>query len=289
MTTACAAKVTAPDTPTPTQMTIITATLPPTQTPRPSSTPEAATATAPFVPAEGQTTSQLNVRSAPSADSEQLGTIDSLASVQIVGKDPTSGWWMIVYPQSPSGTGWVTAQYVQVSDSTNVPVVGMQPPAAQNVGETVAGSTVEAGSAAAPSPDSSPVLATAFMDGDSIQSAAISMKLLRPATRSFNYSSDISFPDGDTEDWVRFTLEGQTGQQISVSVVLNCSGSGALKVELIQNSALLQGWDNIGCGQTNQLQLYLFAGAPYDLHLLPSQANTSVSYIAYTVIVQLLQ
>ena len=115
------------------------------------------------------------------------------------------------------------------------------------------------------------------------------MRLQRSAMRSFNYSSDISFPDGDTEDWVRFTLEGQAGQQITVSVVLNCSGSGALEVELIQNSVLLQGWDNIACGQASQLQLYLFAGAPYDLHLLPSRNNSALSYIAYTVIVQLSQ
>ena len=125
--TACSAEVTVPDTPTPTPLLIITATLPPTQTPRPSPTPEPATPTVPVAPAEGQTISQLNVRSAPSAESDLLGTVQIFANVQIVGKDPTSGWWMIVYPASPTGTGWVTAQFVQVSDPSNVPVIGAQP------------------------------------------------------------------------------------------------------------------------------------------------------------------
>ena len=130
--TACSAEVTVPDTPTPTPLIIITATLPPTQTPLPSLTPEPATATVAVAPAEGQTISQLNVRSAPSAESDLLGTVEIFANVQIVGKDPTSGWWMIVYPASPTGTGWITAQFVQVSDPSNVPVIGAQPQVGTN-------------------------------------------------------------------------------------------------------------------------------------------------------------
>jgi hypothetical protein len=288
---ACAADVTVlePPTPTPTQMFIITATLPPTQTPLPSPTPEPATATPIPALAEGQTTSRLNVRSAPSADSEQIGTVENAVNLQIVGKDPTSGWWLIVYPESPTGMGWVAAQFVQVADPFDIPVINPQTPVAENapIGEAAPG--VETEAPGVPSQTPTPISAVAYPDGDSLQSPAVSMDLLRSSVRSFNYSSDLSIPDGDAEDWVQFTLVGNTGQQIMVSVVLDCSGNSALNVELIQNNALLQGWENITCGQRSQLQLYLYAGAPYNLRLFPAQENSSLNYVAYSVIVQLLR
>ena len=289
LSTACSAEVSAPDTPTATEVIIITATLPPTQTPPPSPTLEPATATVPVAPAEGQTISQLNVRSAPSADGDLLGSVEIFAKVQIVGKDPTSGWWMIAYPGSPTGTGWITAQFVQVSDSSGVPVIGGKPQATENVPIGAAGTTVEAGGAETPSPPAAQNLATAYSDGDSYQSPAVSITLSTASVKSFNYSSDISSPEGDAEDWIQFLLGGQSGQQSMVSVVLDCSGSSPVNIGLIQNNVLLQGWDNVPCGQTNQLQLSLFAGAPYTLHLSPAQGSSTLNYVAYTVIVQLMK
>jgi len=293
--TACSAEVTIPDTPTPTPLIIITSTLPPTQTPRPSPTLEPATATVAVAPVEGQTISQLNVRSAPSAESDLLGSIQIATKVQIVGKDPTSGWWMIVYPESPTGSGWVTAQFVQVTEPQDVPVISAGAQATGNslgtadTPEAEAGPTVEAGNAAVTSPAPTIMLATAYPDGDSTQSPAVSITLSKTSVRSFNYSSDISSPEGDAEDWVQFILDGKFGQQMTVAVILNCSGSSPLNVELIQNNSTLQGWNEIACGQPSQLQLYLYAGSPYYLRLTPAQGNSSINYVAYTVTVQLSQ
>ncbi len=289
----CSAKATVPDTPTPTPLIIITATLPPTQTPPPSPTLAPPTATPIVAPAEGQTISQLNVRSAPSADSTLLGTVEIFAKVQIVGKDPTGGWWLILYPQSPNGTGWVTAQYVQATNVQNVPVIsgGSQSPGnapgTAIVPAAGAGPTVEVGSVAVPSPAPGPALAIAFPDGDSVQSPAASISLSKVSVRSFNYSSDISFPQGDPEDWVQFQIEGKLGQQADVSVIISCSGSGTLNVELVQNNSVLQGWQNIACGPPGQLLLSLFAGSSYYLHLFPSQANDTLNYVNYTLAVTL--
>jgi len=290
--TGCSTKTTIADTATPTSQLIITATLPPTLTPRPSPTLAPATATVPVTPADGQTTSQLNVRSGPTADSDQLGTINIFAKVQIVGKDSTSGWWMILYPESPTGTGWITAQFVQVPDSSGVPVIKPPP---QLTGSVSTASDIPEGEGPTPEPENgsvsspvpTPILATAFPDGDSAQSPGVSITLSAAATRSFNYSSDISTPEGDAEDWVQFLLSGQTGQQTTVAVMLDCSGSSDMNLELIQNNVLLQAWDNIACGQVSQLQLFLFVGAPYSLRLYPAQGNSSLNYVAYTVMVQL--
>jgi hypothetical protein len=291
---ACKPEAVVPDLPTPTPPAIITATLPPTHTPRPSATPEPPTPTVPVAPVEAQTISQLNVRSAPSAESDLLGQLPIYTVVQIVGKDPASTWWMIVYPESPSGTGWITAQYVLVTMSTdNVPVFRDQALPAGNAPETVpspevgAGSTVVAGSGAGSSPAPTLSLAAAFPDGDSAQAPAVSIALTKASVRSFNYSSDLSAPEGDPEDWVQFRLDGPSGQETVVSVTVNCTGSGALSVELMQNTSVLQGWQDMTCGQPRQLILNLFVGAPYYLHIAPMQANTIQKYINYTLIVSL--
>ena len=291
--TACSAEPPVPDTPTPTPLLFITATLPPTQTPRPSATPEPPTATVPVQPVEGQTISQLNVRSAPSAESDLLGTIQIATKVQIVGKDPTGSWWMIAYPDSPTGKGWVTAQFVQASNTENVAVFNAQAQSAESAPGTnndpvaEAGPTAEPGSVTAPSPAPGLTLATAYQDGDSAEAPAVSITLSKTSVRSFNYSSDVSSPQGDSEDWVQFKISGEQGQPATVAVVFNCTGSGALSVELIQNNSHLQGWDNMTCGHPNQLILSLFVGAPYSLHISPSQANNLQTYINYTLMVTL--
>ncbi len=288
---ACSPETLPSDTPTPTLL-IITATLPATQTPRPSTTPEPPSPTAPVDPVEGQTTSQLNVRSSPSAESEQLGSVQIFQKVQIVGKDPSGTWWLIVFPDSPTGTGWITAQFVQVTGTEDVPVFNDPAqgtngtPLAVTTAETGADPTVEPGSTAAPaaaSPQPSQALASAFEDGDSAQAPAVSIALSKASVRSFNYNSDLSSPQGDPQDWVQFRLDGPAEQPVTVSVVFNCTGSGAWSVELIQNNAVLQGWQDLTCGRPSQLLLNLFVGAPYTLHLAPAQENDIQKYINYTL------
>jgi hypothetical protein len=126
-------------------------------------------------------------------------------------------------------------------------------------------------------------LATAFEDGDSSQSPAVSIKLSKTSVRSFNYNSDISSPAGDPEDWVQFSLEGPAEQPVTVSVILTCTGSGAFSVELVQNNSTLQRWQDITCDQPRQLILNLFVSAPYTLHLSPAQPNDAPKYINYTL------
>lgn len=289
---ACKAHTPPPPSPTPTIF-LITATLPPTQTPRPSPTPPPATPTQPPQPVTGQTTSQLNVRSAPSAESALLGTVYMFASVQIVGQDASGNWYLIQFPESPSGTGWITAQYVQVNGALEVPVIAAQPqPTAADAQAASPPPIAEAGPSSGPeagsTPSSLPVSQSpAAADNDSAQSPAVNIILSAAQTRAFQFSSDISSPQGDADDWVQFTLSGQAGQPGNVSVMLQCTGSGPLAVELIQAGVRLQAWNDIPCGQVSQLILNLFAGSPYTLHLLTGQGGSGLHYAAYTVTVSL--
>jgi uncharacterized protein YraI len=111
---------------TPTPLTRIS-TLPVASTPVPSVTATGLSArpTAPLAtPAEGVTSTQVNVRSEPSTASKVLGIIPANTRVEIIGKDPGEGWWQINYPQGVDGKGWVTEEYVTTTIEPDVPSVG---------------------------------------------------------------------------------------------------------------------------------------------------------------------
>ncbi|MFT3893434.1 MAG: SH3 domain-containing protein [Anaerolineales bacterium] len=121
--TGCGIKTARDVTPTPTRI-FITATFLPTFTPIPSETPVPNLPTPTVVPVQGIASTQLNVRAQPSTTGQVLGILAANATVQIVGKDPGGNWWQILYPASPDGLGWVTAQYVTVTGTPDVPVIG---------------------------------------------------------------------------------------------------------------------------------------------------------------------
>ena len=102
---------------------MITATRPVFQTPAPSETflPPAT-----VVPVDGATSTQVNVRTEPSTSGTVLGIIPANTRIEITGKDPGGNWWQINYPHPDAvdGKGWVTAQYVTVAGTPQVPVVG---------------------------------------------------------------------------------------------------------------------------------------------------------------------
>ncbi len=365
---ACAPAEPPPPTATDTPL-FFTATLPPTLTPRPSPTPAPPTGTPPVTPVEGQTTTQLNVRSAPSAASETLGMVTIFSKVQIVGKDQDGGWWMILFPESPTGVGWITSQYVQVGADPDVPVIGA-PPAAGPTGAAPApaggsgdasGSVIEsvnvrsgpgtdynavgmvqAGeqvgltgkdpvgawlqiafpggpdgkgwiSAAflqaqgveglpiisesgqvlgtgtpAPQPAGpAPTVLPAAPDNDSAADPAASLTLSTAELRSFEYSSDLSAPQGDPEDWVGFRIGGTSGQAATVSVAVTCSGNARLHLELLAGTSQLGAWQDLPCDQPSQVLLSLFSGTSYTLHLLPADSGGALAYVSYRLTVTL--
>lgn len=284
--TACiAAPETPTSTPTPTQIYIITATLPSTQTPIPTQTPAPTATPAPFVPIEGQTTSQLNVRLSPSAASEQVGTLQIFDKMQIIGKDQSNNWWMIDFPASPSGRGWITMQFVQVTvDTSSVPVIDAS---VQGTSDAPIAETNPTEGVGVPTAEPTPVYATAPDDGDSVEAPAINLTLSKDSVSYLDHSSDISSPEGDASDWIRFQFDGKTEEERIVTVVVSCFGSSKLNMELVQNGVTLQSWQDMQCSLPHQLQLYLYVSAPYYLHLSPAQGNTALNYISYDLSVQL--
>jgi uncharacterized protein YraI len=120
----------------------VTATLPPTITPKPTSAPLPPSPTATVEPVPGTVTLQINVRAGPSVSEASLGLLSVFDKVQIVGKDSSGAWFQILYSKSPSGTGWVTAQYILTSAAGDVPVVSGSVPATPPSGATSSSANV---------------------------------------------------------------------------------------------------------------------------------------------------
>ena len=78
------------------------------------------------IPVDGATSTQVNVRAEPSTASPVLGIIPANTRIEIIGKDPGGNWWQINYPhpEAVGGKGWVTAQYITVAGTPEVPVIG---------------------------------------------------------------------------------------------------------------------------------------------------------------------
>ena len=338
---------------------IITATLPATAIPSATLTPVPPTATATTVPVEGMTTTQVNVRATPSTAGTQLQILPPFAKVQIVGKDADEHWYMILYPDAPEGTGWVTAQYVNIIQGKDkIPVVGGVPTQALSPNETpgssasgvvvqqvnvrkgpgtdfdaigtlepqdvvvltgqdpsgmwlqiqyssgpdgfgwvaaafieatgaegipIIGSSGEVVGTGTPLPTPAvltPTPGAAIEDNDSAQAPAASADLSASGTRTLIYSSDLSAPQGDRQDWVAFTPHS-----MGVLVSLSCTGNSGLAVELSQNGTIVPEWPAIGCDQTRAAELG--AGSAYLLRISILPDHLTSAYVHYSLRVEL--
>ncbi len=262
---------------------IITATLPPTPIPPPTLTPVLPTPSPTLAPVTGTTSTQLNVRGDPSTSGALLGMIGPFAKVQIVGKDSSGKWYQIIYPQGKDGKGWIIAQYVQVDNPTAIPTIAdaatPSPTEAPNSPAPNATGTMQTNETTAPTIiplTITPTLIPAPQDGDSAQSPAVNVTFSPSGTRSLIYSSDVSAPQGDAEDWIQFTPYGT-----SVIINLTCTGSGILNVSLQQNGTPVQSWNGALCGATQQVNVS--AGQAYLMSLSAETGSGQLEYIHYTL------
>lgn len=104
----------------------VTAVLPPSPVPLPTQTLPPPTPAPTIQPIDGTTTTQVNVRVETSTASESLGTIPQFSKVQIIGRDSSTSWYQIIYADSPTGTGWLRAEYVRGDAAAEIPVVASE-------------------------------------------------------------------------------------------------------------------------------------------------------------------
>jgi uncharacterized protein YraI len=327
---------------------VVTSTLPPSPTSKPSETPLPPPPTGTVVPAAGTTSTQVNVRVEPSTSSEVVGIIPENTNVEIIGKDPGGNWWLIKYPQggqAPEGEGWVTAEFVVTAGEPAVPVVGgagVNPNGdnmaiiqqqlnvrsgpgtnfnaigalnAQDVvtltGKDAGGVWLQIAFAAGPdgkgwvnaafaqadvsslpivsdagqvigtgAPENTavpaePTVAPAALDNDSAVAPAVNITLTAGGMRSFQYSSDVSSPTGDAEDWIQFKTFS-----VNTKLELECAGSYSYIAELLLNYSVA---DTLVCGK-----IILFLSDPngvYAVHFVSSPTG-GMEYTKYILRVE---
>ena len=125
-------------------------------------------------------------------------------------------------------------------------------------------------------PTATPTLIAAFQDGDSASSPAVNVTFSPSGSSSLTYTSDVSTPEGDAEDWVQFTPYGD-----SVSFGLDCSGNGTLKVELWQAGSPLSGWGYLTCGETQVIKVT--PSQPYLIRLQAVASGSGLAFIHFTL------
>jgi uncharacterized protein YraI len=209
---------------------------------------------------------QLNVRSGPGTDFSSVGTLNPQDVVNLTGKDAQGAWLQIEFPAGPEGRGWVSAAFVQAQGGENLPIVAES------------GSVIGTGTPTAIPSTATPTLVPAWEDGDSASHPIVTVLFEPIGTQAFQYSGDLSSPQGDSEDWISFTHYNRF-----LYVSLDCHGSPSLQVELLENEVLTN--TNLECGLSMQ-RIVLNPGSRYILHVQAVPSTGNLQYTNYTLTIK---
>jgi uncharacterized protein YraI len=223
----------------------------------------------------GRVIQRLNVRSGPGTSFDSLGLLEPGVVVSLTGKNTTASWFQIDYPDGPGDRGWVTSQYVQTDAAAELPVL-------DDYGNEVTPGA--AGTPPGPVMSPTPTVGPAFADGDSSVNPAIRVIFSVTGTHRFLYSSQVSIPQGDAEDWVAFTPYSLSGINAHLNISLSCTGNGTLTVDLWQGGTLLSGWGALACGDMGE-PILLPSDQIYLMRLAPVVGD-GLRLVAYTLTVQ---
>lgn len=213
----------------------------------------------------GTVTQQVNVRSGPGTGFNSLGTLNPQDGVKLTGKDSHGAWLQIEFASGPDGRGWISAAYVQTSVAADLPIV------------SDAGEVVGTGTPTGIPPTATPTLMPAADDGDSSSAPAVNVVFAPDGSSGLQYTSDLSTPQGDAEDWVGFTPFLP-----KLMARLTCTGNGSVRAELWQNGAVLPDAPTLTCG--GETTFTLTAGQPYLLRLQAVSGAGNLEAARYTLI-----
>jgi len=212
----------------------------------------------------GQVTQQINVRKGPGTDFDALGILNSGDAITLLGKNLGGTWLQIEYYSGDEGKAWVFAAFVQSSDLEDLPIVAEAKMLATEIAATAV-----------------PIYTPAPEDDDSTEDPAISVIFSATNSRAFNYSSDLSSPEGDAEDWIAFHPNSAESDRVNLLIDLSCTGNGSLYVELWQGGIKLTQWGALKCGDSDYA-LSMFRDETYQFRLIAKRAR-ELEYINYTL------
>ena len=211
----------------------------------------------------GQVTQKINVRSGPGVEFESLGMLNVGDSIFLIAKNLSGTWVQIEYETGEEGKGWVYATYVESEVIDDLPVAEGAVEIATEIAATAA-----------------PIYTPAPDDGDSMEEPAINITFSASASRSFSYSSDLSSPEGDAEDWVAFH-PNSTEDRVDLLIDLECEGNGTIYVELWQGGIQLTEWEPVSCGDSDY-PLNMYKNVTYEFRIMAKRAS-KLEYVSYTL------
>ena len=216
----------------------------------------------------GLVSERVNVRSGPGTEFDALGMLDANEGIVITGTNLDAMWLQIEYASGPENRGWIYALYVE-NNAEDLPIVD------ESGGEvTIATQTSIAATAA-------PIYSPAPEDDDTMEEPAIFVTFSTSDSRAFSYSSDVSAPEGDFEDWISFHPNSDE-LRVDLLIDLTCSGNGTLYIELLQGGVILNGdWEELKCGDTNY-PINLYRDETYQFRLYSKYSN-KLLYTSYTL------
>ncbi|MEW6401787.1 MAG: SH3 domain-containing protein, partial [Chloroflexota bacterium] len=204
---------------------------------------------------------RVNVRTGPGTQFETVGNLAPNDVVALTGKDSSGVWLQIEYAAAPESRGWINAEFVQANGAESVPVAAESGPAAET--ETVAeGETAPVS-----------MIATAAEDGDSASAPSLTVVFSPSGTRALQFSSAVSIPEGDLEDWFQFMPYGPR-----VKMRLTCFGSNAALLEVTSVESPIE----LGCGETRSITVQ--GGQVYILRVAAIEGEST--FTTYTLKVE---
>ena len=254
----CGISIQASNTETPAPV-IITVTLPPTQTARPSETPVPSTPSPLAISVEGRTSTQVNIRSGPGTNFDSIGILNANDTVTLTGKNRESSWLQIEYAAGSDGKGWVSAGYIKADGMDALPIVS-------ELGDLIGTATPL--DTPLPSP---PTLVPASPDFDSAETPLRSVTLEPTGTTSLLFSDDISAPTGDTDDWLAITPFTNT-----LLVDMQCVGSATLQLDI-------SGVDQPVACNSGQQVVHVSADKPLLFHVQADLNSNELQHTRYTI------
>ncbi len=203
----------------------------------------------------------LNVRRGPGTNYGVVGALRGGSSALIVGRSPDGGWWKIACPPGTGAECWSSAlpQYSSSKNAENVPVAAVPPPPAPihtatatatstttatatsttTATPTTDGTTtttatptvtptqdVNATATTTPTPTPTDTALIAPFDNDSLQNPAVSHFMSPTGTRNFTFNEQVSYAEGDQEDWVEFEFPNNDNSSQTTWVTLDCTLTG---------------------------------------------------------------
>lgn len=200
---------------------------------------------------------QLNIRSGPGTSFNSLDILNPNDVVNLTGKNSNGTWLQIDFPAGPDGKGWVNTGFVKADDTTGLPIV------------SDTGSVIGTGTPADTPLPPAPTLVPAAMDFDSADAPVKTVLLGGVGTHTALYNGDVSFPEGDIEDWISITP-----QENIVFASIECIGSETLQIEIVGTGI------NLACnGETQAIPTSM--GKPFLIHIQAQGFENQLQYMNY--------